>query len=68
VRNEKVFSIQQSRVAPATCFSLSYHAGSPTLGERWISEEAAGHRRTEAWAGALQDEGARGMLFSSRKI
>jgi len=37
------------------------------LDERWTIEEAAGHRRTEARAGALQEEVARGMLFTSRK-
>jgi hypothetical protein len=47
---------------------LSYHSGSPAIGECWIIEEATGHRWTETRAGVLQAEVARGMLLTSRKI
>jgi hypothetical protein len=54
--------------APGTGFILPDDSGSPTIGERWIIEEAAGHRWPETWAGALQAEVAKGMLLTSRKI
>jgi len=47
---------------------LSFHSGSPAIGECWIIEEATGHRWTETWAGALHAEVARGMLLTSRTI